>query len=71
MPLIHGMRVALADHIDRNPEKQLLRGRIGVIHSWVLDKNDDSVVQDGTRLLKKLPRVVFVKFLNAEGKELP
>jgi len=33
LPLIHGMRVALTDHIDRNPEKQLLRGRIRVIHT--------------------------------------
>ena len=28
-------------------------------------------MQNGKRPLKKLPRVVFVKFLDAEGKELP
>ena len=49
----------------------MLRGRIGTIHSWVLDKNEDSVVENGKCPLKKLPRVVFVKFLDAEGKELP
>eukprot|EP00973_Karenia_brevis_P065045 9032792-Karenia_brevis.AAC.1 len=27
LPLIHGMPVALTDHIDSNPEKQLLRGK--------------------------------------------
>ena len=71
MPLIHDMPVAVTDHIDRSPDKQLLRGKIGRIHSWVLDKNEDSVMENGQRPLKKLPRVVFVKFLDAEGKELP
>ena len=31
LPLMHGMPVALTDHIDRNPEKQLLRGEIGFV----------------------------------------
>ena len=71
LPLILGMRVALTDHIDRNLAKQLLRGRVGTIHSWILNKDEDSGWQNGQRPLKKLPRVVFVKFLDAEGKELP
>ena len=35
LPLIQNMPVALTDHIDRSPEKQLLRGKVGYIHSWV------------------------------------
>jgi len=38
LPLVPGMPVALTDHIDRSPEKQLLRGRVGYIHSWVLER---------------------------------
>ena len=29
LPLIEGMPVMLTDHVDRNPDKMLLRGRIG------------------------------------------
>ena len=29
VPLVVGMPVAVTDHIDRNPEKQLLRGTVG------------------------------------------
>jgi hypothetical protein len=29
LPLVKGLPVSLTDHIDRNPEKNLLRGRIG------------------------------------------
>ena len=32
--LIRGMPVASTDHIDRSPDKQLLRGKVGRIHSW-------------------------------------
>ena len=31
LPLAKGMPVALTDHVDRNPQKNLLRGRIGYI----------------------------------------
>ena len=34
LPLIKGLPVALTDHLDRSPDKQLLRGKIGTIHSW-------------------------------------
>jgi len=36
LPLVHGMPMSLTDHIDRNPKKQLLRGKIGYLHSWVV-----------------------------------
>ena len=70
LPLIHGMPVALTDHIDRSPDKQLLKGKIGFLHSWVLDEKESSQFQDGVRILNKLPKVVFVKFPDAEW-ELP
>ena len=37
----------------------------------ILDKNENSVVKDGMRPLKKLPRVFFVKLLDVEGDKLP
>ena len=45
--LAKGMLVALTDHIDRNPEKNLLRGRIGFIDSWVVRDDEHSVYEDG------------------------
>ena len=56
------MPVALTDHIDRNPAIQLLRGKVGYIHSWVLHGEETSVCASGSRILDKLPLVVFVKF---------
>ena len=54
-PLVSGLPVALAEHIDRNPEKQLLRGKIGRVHSWLLDDAEASAWEDGTRVLRRLP----------------
>ena len=61
-PLIHNLPVALTDHIDRNPDKQLLRGRIGRIHSWKLSPTETSQRTEDIRILQELPEVVFVKF---------
>ena len=55
LPLIHRMPVALTDHIDRNPDAQLLRGKIGFIHSWALHGNEASDAENGVRSLRKLP----------------
>ena len=68
--LVKGMPVALTDHIDRSSDKQLLRGKVGQIHSWVLHEQETSVLEDGVRVLRKLPKVVFVKFSNADGSEV-
>ena len=38
LPLAVGMPVALTDHIDRNPEKQLLRGKVWVSASTARQK---------------------------------
>ena len=68
--LVKGMPVALTDHIDRSPDKQLLRGKIGTIHSWVLDEKETSTFVDGVRILKKVPKIVFVKFRKADGSDV-
>ena len=47
LPLAVGLPVALTDHLDRNPEKNLLRGRIGYIDSWVLADSEDSCFEEG------------------------
>ena len=48
------MPVALTDHIDRNPEKQLLRGKIGFVHSWVLEEGEEIVYQEGVAVLANM-----------------
>jgi hypothetical protein len=62
LPLVQGMPVMLEDHVSRSREYSLLRGKVGTIHSWVLDKEERSRGQSGQRLLQRVPKVVFVKF---------
>ena len=69
LQLVKDMPVALTDHIDRSNDKQLLRGRIGLVHSWVLDEKETSVFENGKRVLKHLPKVIYVKFFLADGEE--
>ena len=61
-PLIVNLPVALTDHINRSPDKQLLRGKIGRIHSWKVSVTDASVWEDDVRILQELPEVVYVRF---------
>ena len=69
LPLVEGMPVMLTDHVDRNPEKNLLRGRIGWIRSWELGDNEKSRNDSSRRSLTKLPKAVYVKFMvEKEGK---
>ena len=65
VPLIEGMPVALTDHLDRSPDKQLLRGKIGTIHSWKVDDTESSAWEDDVRILEELPEVVYVQFANS------
>ena len=41
---------------------------MGYIHSWILDEDDVGERCDANVVLKKLPRVVFVKFPGATWK---
>lgn len=66
VPLVKGMPVALTEHIDRSPDKQLLRGKIGRIHSWREAATETSVWEDGCRILREMPEVVYVQFDNCK-----
>ena len=56
------MPVALTDHIDRNPKIQLLRGKIGILHSWAVHEDEESRFENGVRVLQKSPVMALVKF---------
>ena len=50
LTLMKGMPVAMTDRIDRSIDKRILRGRVGHVHSWVLDKDETSAFQNGKRV---------------------
>ena len=62
LPLAMGLPVTLTDHVDRNPEINLLRGRIGYVDGWVLADSEDSKFSEGRRILRHMLTVVFVQF---------
>ena len=62
LPLARGLPVALTGHVDRSPEKSLLRGRIGYIDDRVLADAEDSVFEDGQRILRYMVKVVLGQF---------
>ena len=70
LPLMRNMPVAMTDRIDRGVDKRVLKGRVGHIHSWVIDKDETSTFANGKLILTRLPKVVFVKFLAKDGEEL-
>ena len=57
LPLAIGVPVALTHHLDRSPDKMLLKGTVGRVHSWTWPEND--------RLAHRLPTCVYVKFEGA------
>ena len=63
-PLAVDMPVALADHLDRSSEKQLLKGTVGHVHSWVLhpDERSEETPPGVPRLLSHRPKAIFVQF---------
>lgn len=48
------MKVALTEHIDRSEDKRLLRGTVGIVHSWVWEEG------------WQRPSVVYLKFEGAK-----
>ena len=64
LPLAVDMPVALADHLDRAPDKQLLRGTVGFVDSWVLhpDERSTPTPPGVPRRLTHRPLAVFVRF---------
>ena len=49
LPLMKGMPVAMTGHIDRSVGKRILKGRVGHIHSWVLDKDETGTFTNGKK----------------------
>ena len=58
LPLVRDMPVVLTDHLDRNPEENLLRGSRGRLHSWKLHDDEASVYHENHRVLQHLPDVL-------------
>ena len=56
------MPVALTDHLDRNPAKNLLKGKVGYIDSWVEHEDEDSAYDNEKRILRYVPKVVLVQY---------
>ena len=54
LPLAIGMKVALTERIDRSEDKRLLRGTVGIVHSWVWEEG------------WQRPSVVYLKFEGAK-----
>ena len=64
------MPVAMTDHIDRSIDQRILKGRVGHVHSWVLDKDETSTFKNGKRMWIRLPKVIFVKFVAKNVEDL-
>ena len=64
LPLFEGLLVCRTDHIDRNPDKNLLRGRKGRVVGWELDEREPVQEATGDVILHYLPKVVYVEFMN-------
>ena len=62
LPLAKGLPMMLTEHLDRNPDKSLLKGRIGYLKRWALDDSEDSEFQDNARYPRYPPKVAFLQF---------
>ena len=69
LPLIVGMPVVLTDHLDRNPKINLLKGRLGRVDSWVENEKEDTVFDSEKRILRFVPRIVFVQYYTSVWDE--
>ena len=65
VPLALGMPIVLLDHIDRRPDRMLLRGKQGKVHSWILHPDEPCLGNKAEVVLQNIPRVVFVQFDDA------
>ena len=65
LPLAVGMPVRLTMNIDR--ERQLYRGRRGVLHAWTLHPETTTVETNDELLVDRLPVVLYVNFWKPTG----
>jgi len=66
VPLVQGMPMALADHLDRSAKMQFLRGKVKYVHSWILSDAGSSVWGATDRILRQAPMVEFLEFPGAD-----
>ena len=53
---------SLSQTLDRSLDKNLLKGKVGYVDSWVEDEKEDSAFDQEKRILRYVPQVVFVQF---------
>ena len=51
----------LTEHYDRHRKKQL-KGRIGIVRTWVCDDREDNDYKSNARYLRFTPEAPLVKF---------
>ena len=67
VPVAEGMPMMLVDHLDRSPNKQLLRGRVGYVHSWVLNDSETGYsANEQEATLSHMPEVILLDFQTKE-----
>ncbi len=66
IPLVKDLPVRLTESVDR--EKQLYRGRRGVIYGWTLDPRSLPVEIDDEYMLDRLPLVIYIYFQEADWR---
>ena len=66
IPLVKGLPVRLTESVDR--EKQLYRGRRGVIYGWTLDPRSFPVEIDDEYIVDRLPLVIYIHFEEADWR---
>ena len=62
LPLAKDLPMMLTEHIDQNPEHNLLKGRIYYLKRWALDDREDSEYSDNARHLRYPPKVAHMEF---------
>ena len=67
-----GLPVMLVDHLDRSPDKQLLRGKEGHVHGWEHDPDEKKSkwCQFRHQAFKPCPLCVFIDF-HTEAWSIP
>ena len=69
VPLAKNLPMVLADHLDRDPERNLLRGTSCVIYDWVLGSEETAVGSANDEyMLQDMVTCVRVKFPDAKWK---
>ena len=65
-PLVKGLPVGLTESVGS--EKQLYRGRRGVIYGWALDPRSLPVEIDDEYMVDRLPLVIYINFEEADWR---